>query len=318
MAKPFFYGGQAVLEGVMMRGQRHMSVAVRDPDGEIVLHTEPLDASIYNGRAVKWPLIRGVAMIWDMLGLGLRAMKFAANVQLRRQEVEVGNGGFGVMLAVSGVVALGIFFVTPLLLAGWVESRTGASVATTLVEGVIRIALLLGYIWLIAFLPDIRRVFAYHGAEHKTINAHEAGAALEPASIRAFSVANPRCGTGFLLIVMTLAVFVFSVADVATAAVFSDRLPLFARLPSRILLVPVIASISYEVMRWGAAHIGNRVVRTIFGPSLALQSLTTREPDEDQLAVAVAALNAVLVADGVVETVVEGAPAPVAAPVPVS
>src|SRR5207247_1973305 len=112
MAKPFFYGGQAVLEGVMMRGQRHMSVAVRDPDGEIVLHTEPLDASIYNGRAVKWPLIRGVAMIWDMLGLGLRAMKFAANVQLRRQEVEVGNGGFGVMLAVSGVVALGIFFVT--------------------------------------------------------------------------------------------------------------------------------------------------------------------------------------------------------------
>jgi uncharacterized protein YqhQ len=315
MAKPFFYGGQAVLEGVMMRGQRHMAVAVRDADGQIVLHEEPLHARIYSGRAVKWPFVRGVAMIWDMLGLGLRAMKFAANVQLKQQAVEVSSGGFGLILGLSLALAVAIFFITPLLLAGWFEAQTGTGMVTTLVEGVVRIALLLGYIRAIAFLPDIRRVFAYHGAEHKTINALEAGVPLEPATIARYSVANPRCGTGFLLIVMVLAVAVFSLADAALAAALQDRLPIFARLPSRILLVPLIAAVAYEVMRWGAAHMRNRFVRAIFRPTLALQSLTTREPDEDQIAVAVAALQAVLAADGV--------PAPAepelaaAAPVPV-
>jgi uncharacterized protein YqhQ len=253
-----------------------------------------------------------------MLGLGMKAMKFSANVQLRQQQQpEVGNGGFGAIIGVSLTIAIALFFVLPLALAGWFEEVSGASAATTLVEGVIRIALLLGYIRLIGFIPEIKRVFAYHGAEHKTINALEAGMPLEPAIIRRFGVANPRCGTGFLLIVMTLAVAMFTIVDAAMAAAIQDRLPLLARMPSRILLVPVIAAFAYEVMRWGAAHMRYRIVRTIFRPSLALQSLTTREPDEEMIGVAVAALNAVRVADGVVAaTEVEQKPelVPVAVP----
>jgi uncharacterized protein YqhQ len=286
----FNYGGQAVIEGVMMRGSKSMAVAVRQPDGEILIHTEPLNPRIYASPMNQWPFLRALPMLWDTLVLGMRTLMFSADVAMAEEEKVEFKGplAWGTMV-VAMAVAVAVFSVIPLLLVGLVDRYIASSVLSNLLEGIIRLLLLVGYMWAIGFMPDIQRVFAYHGAEHKTINAYEAGASLEPAVVKTFTTLHPRCGTGFLLIVAVVSILVFSLLG---------RPPMAWRILSRILLIPVIAGLGYEVMKAGAAHRHNRLVRWSLSPSLALQRLTTREPTLEMLEVAITALQRVLVEEG--------------------
>ena len=302
-SQPFNYGGQAVIEGVMMRGRSAMAVAVRHPSGEVVVHTEPLVSRVHRSVWAKRPFIRGVLMLWDTLSLGMKALVFSANVALEeddeknqtvKEQTETAakdafQGGvmWGTMI-LAMVFGIGLFFVSPLLLTRLVEHLLPNAAASVAVEGLIRIALFFGYVWLIGRLADVRRVFAYHGAEHKTINAYEAGEPLTPERVGKYSVAHPRCGTAFLLYVVVLSIFVFGLLG-------RPSLPL--RIATRIAFVPVIASVAYEVIRFSARRQGNRAVRTLLIPGLALQALTTREPDDSQVQVAIAALERVLEVD---------------------
>jgi uncharacterized protein YqhQ len=287
----FSYGGQAVIEGVMMRGARALSVAVRNPAGEIVIHTEELDPRIYGGRLARIPFLRGLTLLWDALGLGIKSLMFSAEVALEDEEDESAGKVFEGPLQWGTVVlslsmAIGLFFVLPAFVAGQLEIWLDLShVVSSILEGGIKLGLLIGYIWLIGFMPDIRRLYGYHGAEHKTINAYEAGSDLEPESVAQFSVQHPRCGTAFLLTVVVLSIFLF--------ALFPGlSIPL--RILSRILLLPVIVGISYEFIRFTARHQENAFIRFIIKPNLALQLLTTREPDLEMLAVAITAFERIL------------------------
>jgi len=282
------------MEGVMMRGQKSMAVAVRAPDGSVTVHEEPLTAKIYVHKWGGWPFIRGVRMLWDALGLGMRALMWSADVALAGEEgpgdIKFSGPVAWSTVAVSLAVAVGVFFLLPTLAAKWLTPLHAGGLAVSIVEGLIRLGLFLAYLWAIGFMPDIRRVFSYHGAEHKTINAYEAGAELRPEVVQRFSTAHTRCGTSFLLTVMIIAIVVFAPFQ------FSN---VFLRLFSRILLIPVVAGIAYEFMRFTAAHTDYGWVRAIIRPGLALQTLTTREPDLSMLECAIAALRPVLAADGV-------------------
>jgi len=288
----FHYGGQAVLEGVMMRGQKHMTVAVRAPGGEIVTHREPLSSRIYTSRWSKMPLIRGLLMLWDTLILGYRALTFSADVALQEEEDAEFSGGmmWGTLL-VSLLFVVLVFFLLPLFLVGLVDRFISSALLSTLIEGLIRLGLFVGYLAAIGLLPDIRRVFAYHGAEHKTVNAYEARVPLQPETVDAYSTAHMRCGTSFLLVVLVLFILITALMG---------RPALWMRLLSRIVLVPVVAGISYEWLRFTASHHEHPLVRLLAAPGLAVQRLSTREPSEDMLEVAIAALEDVLKADGVV------------------
>jgi uncharacterized protein YqhQ len=289
----FHYGGQAVIEGVMIRGRKSMAVAVRDPSGEIVLHSEPLSGGIYDSMWRKIPLVRGLLVLWDTLILGTRTLMYSANVALSEEEVEFSTPA--ILATVIFALAFGIiiFFVLPLLLVGFLDRFITSDLLSNLLEGLIRLGLLLLYLLLIGLVPDIRRVFAYHGAEHKTINAFENGVSLDAKGVTAQGTAHARCGTSFLLIVALLSVLVFA---------FLGRPPMVWRIISRVLLIPVIAGISYEFIKYAAAHSNNPLIKVLILPSMALQSLTTREPDEPMLEVAIAALKPVLASDGVTKT----------------
>ncbi len=288
-AGPFHYGGQAVIEGVMIRGQKAVSIAARRPDGELALHTEPLGA-IYTGRVREMPLLRGVLTLVETLVLGIRSLIYSTNVSLGEDEQQITPGMVWGMLAFALAFAVAIFFVLPLLLTTWLDAYISSSILSNAVEGVLRLSLFVLYVKAIGLLPDIRRLFAYHGAEHKTINAYEDGEAMEVSAVRKYSTSHARCGTAFLLIVFIIAFMVFALLG---------RPPLWLRIASRIVLIPVIAGIGYELMRFSAAHMANALVRVIFAPGLALQALTTGEPDEGQLEVALHALKGVLAADGI-------------------
>jgi len=287
LANSFYYGGQAVMEGVMMRGRRLVAVAVRRPEGDITLRLESL-GGLYTGPLRRIPFLRGIIVLWETLALGTRALLFSSNVALGEEEKEISRPVLWgtVMLALAFVIA--IIFVGPVLAMGRLESALDNERLAALVEGLIRLGVLLAYLYLIGLLPDIRRVFAYHGAEHKTINALEDGAPLEVETVRRYSTAHPRCGTSFLLVVVVISVLLF---------VLVGTPPLWQRLLSRVALVPVIAAISYEVIRLMGALQGNRLMRVLFRPNLWLQSLTTREPDDAQVEVAIYALREVLAAD---------------------
>ena len=292
----FNYGGQAVIEGVMMRGAKHAAVAVRNPQGEIVVHEEPLTAPIYTSAWGKLPFVRGLALLWDALGLGERALMWSANIALTEEEGGDQTASFqGPVawgtVAVSLAFGVGIFFLAPVLLTHLADRFLGTgSVASNLLEGIIRLTFFLVYVILIGRLPDIKRVFAYHGAEHKTINAYEAGADLTPQSVARFSLLHPRCGTGFLLVVMVISILVFGLLG---------QPPLIWRLVSRVALIPVIAGLAYEFIRFSAKrYTTNRLIRWLITPSLALQRLTTREPDHGMLEVAISSLKCVLRAEG--------------------
>lgn len=284
----------------MMRGRRAVAVAVRQPSGGILVHEELLTPRLYQNRLFRLPLLRGVLLLWDMLVLGTRMMAFAANVaagQITGEDGEsspvLGKGTLAVTLIISLAFAIGLFFLGPLALVGLVQRQIGAGFLALVLEGVVRLVILLGYLWLIGRMPSIQRVFGYHGAEHKAINAYEHGEPLDIAHVRAASKVHTRCGTGFLLVVMVVSIFVFALVG---------HPPLVLLFLSRVVLVPVVAAIAYELMRLGATYYRFRVVRWLVAPSLALQGLTTREPDDMQIECAISALERVLEKDGVLET----------------
>jgi uncharacterized protein YqhQ len=280
------YGGQAVIEGVMMRGTQSCAIAMRHPSKNIVIHTEPL-TGIYKSNIRKIPFLRGLIVLWDALGLGVRALTISANTQTGEDEKLEGPALYGA-LAVSLTFGVALFFLAPAALAQLSERVFGAASGTAhwwgnLLEGVLRLAILIGYVWLVGKIPEIRRVFAYHGAEHKTINAYEAGAELTPENVARFSVEHPRCGTAFLLTLVVISVLLFSLLG---------PLPLGLRLLSRVIFLPVAAGLAYEYIRWTARHLNSPLVRVLVKPNLALQRLTTREPSLDMLEVSIAAFNA--------------------------
>jgi uncharacterized protein YqhQ len=288
-------GGQAVLEGVMMRGVAHWAVAVRKPAAENAPEGTlgPIDVQTFElersaGRRRRWyrlPVVRGVAALVESLGIGLKALGIAANAQMPEGEEEISGGMWAGTVVVAIVFAIGLFFVVPVSLTSLVKHQLGSSLLFWLVEGCLRTAIFLGYLVLLSRLRDLRRVFEYHGAEHKVISCYEAGDELVPERAQRYSRLHPRCGTSFLLIVMILAIFVF--APIGLPAWWLLVL-------TRILGVPLIAGLSFEVIKWAGRNRRHRWVQAVMYPGLQLQRLTTREPDLDQLAVAIASLNAVL------------------------
>ncbi len=291
MPEDFHYGGQAVIEGVMMRGQRHLAMAVRCPNGEVVLTTRDLP-SVYTGRIRKIPFIRGVIVLVEALVLGIQVLIESANAALGEDNGKIsGPLLWGTLIASLGFT-VGLFFLAPMFLTRFIiDPHIGdSSILSNLVEGVIRIGIFVIYLALINLMPDIRDIFAYHGAEHKAVNAYEDKAPLEPGAVRKYSTAHVRCGTSFLFAVLIIAIIVFSLLG---------DLDLWLRIVSRIVLIPVIASLGYEFTRLSARFADNRLMRIFFSPGLLLQRLTTREPSDDKVEVAISALKGVIEADGV-------------------
>jgi len=271
------YGGQAVIEGVMMRGKNAFAVAMRAPDGRLVVHKESL-SKVYRSPIAKTPFLRGVILLWDALGLGMKALTLSANTQTGEDEQLEGPALY-LTLATSLAVGIGLFVLLPAGVGGLAEHYLGwQNLAHNLLEGLVRLLLLVGYIWAIGFMPDVKRLFGYHGAEHKTINAYEAGVDLTPANVVKFPLEHPRCGTAFMLTFVLLSVLVHSLLPEMT---------ILWRLASRVLLIPVIAGIAVEYIRWTANHLDSPLVRFLIKPNLALQSLTTREPDVSMMEVAI-------------------------------
>ncbi len=276
------YGGQAIIEGVMMRGRRAAAMAMRAPDGEIKIHTEPLSA-IYSSKLMRIPFLRGMIGLWDALVLGTRALTISANVQLDKDE-QLEGWGLYLSLAFSLVVGLAFFSLLPAGVGHLTQQYLHyGPIAANLAEGLVRLVILVGYIWAIGLMEDVRRLYQYHGAEHKTINAFEGEAPLTPKSVARFSLEHPRCGTAFLLDVVAISVVLFA---------FLGHQGLLWRLTSRVLLLPVVAGIAYEYLRWTADNMHKAAVRALVKPNLALQRLTTREPTHDILEVGIAAFNA--------------------------
>ncbi|NJN44378.1 MAG: DUF1385 domain-containing protein [Anaerolineae bacterium] len=283
------YGGQAVIEGVMMRGKSAFAIAMRDPEQKIVLHTEPL-TGIYKSRITKIPFLRGLVMLWDALGLGMRALTISANVQTGEDEKLEGPALY-LTIGLSLSFGVGLFFLLPAG-AGWLFERfpipgladsPALGWIGNLLEGIVRLILLILYIVAIGRLEDIKRVFGYHGAEHKTINAFEAGDELTPEIVARHSIEHPRCGTAFLLTLILLSVLIFTLLGPMSLA---------WRFTTRILLIPVLAALAYEYIRWTATRLDSPFVRWLIKPNLALQRLTTREPSREMLEVAIASFNA--------------------------
>ncbi len=299
-------GGQAVLEGVMMRGVSNWAVAVRKPTaeqlaegerspeeaalGEIEVTAFPLDSALKRHRLLRLPIVRGIVALGGSLAIGFRALEVSANAQLPPDETdgsaeEIPKGVWAGTVVVALAVAVVLFFLIPVGLTSLIKDQLGSSFLFWLIEGVLRTSIFLGYMLLLSRLRDLRRVFEYHGAEHKTISCFEAGMPLTPANAQRFSRLHPRCGTSFLLVVMIVAIFVF--APIGLPA-------WYWLVATRILGVPIIAGVSFELIKFAGRNRSRRWVRAVMWPGLKLQLLTTREPDLDELAVAIAALRAVL------------------------
>ncbi len=316
----FYYGGQAVMEGVMMRGRKSVAMAIRRPDGSNYLYEEALNPRLYQNRLFRLPFLRGMLLLWEMLVLGTRLMTLSANVAtgaidpgaptvesetpgIRQVDTsiagnspdvlpekpetppQIGGAALVFTLLISLGFAIAVFFLAPLLIAGLFSNQTGGGWLNLTIEGLIRLGLLIGYLYLIGRIPDIQRVFGYHGAEHKAINAMEHDQPLDIPHVRQASRVHTRCGTGFLLLVVVVSIVVFA---------FVGSPSILIKIISRVLLVPVVAGIAYELMRLGAANYRYRVVRWLLAPGLALQGLTTREPDDSMIECAIAALNRVI------------------------
>ena len=281
----FFYGGQAVIEGVMMRGPHHFAVAVRHPaTREIIIDRGELKAGMYTNPFWKLPFIRGLALMGETIHLGMKSLIWSVNVNAGANDIKIGRREISISVATSAIFGLLLFIVLPLVATGFAVHRSG-SFLFALVEGAIRVALILGYLALIGLIPDVRRVFQYHGAEHKTINAFESDWPVEVVEVRRASLLHPRCGTGFLIVVLVVSVLLFSLV-----ALLHPNWP--ELILSRLLGIPVIAGASVEAIRYMARHRSNPVVAVLLVPVLATQKLTTREPTDDMLEVAIASFNA--------------------------
>lgn len=284
------YGGQAVIEGVMIRGTRSMAIAVRRPDGSIAQRAEQL-RGLYTGSLRRVPLVRGIVVLWETLVLGFRALTWSAAVasddlDTQGEAQPLGAGALAVF-ALTMAAGLAVFFAGPVLATAWLSGRLPATVVV-LIEGAIRLALLVGYIWAIGRSAEIGRVYQYHGAEHMAIHAHEQGLELSVPAVRRFPKEHPRCGTSFLLTVAVVAVVVFALLGTP---------PLWWRIASRLVLIPLIAAVSYEAIRFAGFHLQRRLVRWLFAGNIALQHLTTRTPDDEQIQVAIASLQAAIAED---------------------
>jgi uncharacterized protein YqhQ len=286
-------GGQAVLEGVMMRSPGNWAVAVRTPGGTIAQVTRPIDSAMARHRLLRLPIVRGVVALGESLAIGFRALAISANYAAQEEgadsaeaEKELSRGALIFAFAIAIGFAVALFKVTPGLITEALPIQSGGWFV--IVEGLIRVTIFVLYLSLISLLPDLRRVFQYHGAEHKAINAYEAGEELDPETVQRYSLIHPRCGTAFLLWVMVIAVFVFA---------FFGKPAWYWLIVERIALLPFIAGLAYELIRFAGKH-QNRVVMTILAPGLWLQRLTTREPSLDQLEVSIRALREVLQLEG--------------------
>ena len=289
MARPFHYGGQAVFEGVMIRGREGVAISMRQPNGELNTVRQPL-ASIYKGRLREMPLIRGIIALVETLVLGTQSLLHSVQVATAEEVGEkIPTAVLWGTVAVSLALGVALFFMVPLFATRYlIDPYIDSNLLRNIFEGLIRIGIFIAYIKLIGLIPDIKRVFAYHGAEHKVVNAYEAGVPLDVESVKNYSTAHARCGTAFLFIVLIVAIFVFALVGQPT---------LWIRILSRIALIPVIAVISYEIMKFGANHAENPIVRVLLSPGLMLQSMTTREPDDSQIEAAISALNEVIEID---------------------
>ena len=287
----FSYGGQAVIEGVMIRGRSNFSLAVRRQDGNITHTHEPLNP-IFNGKVRRLPLLRGILTLVETLVLGVKALHQSASMAIADEQSQSGEEmpgwAVGVTLAVSLTLAVGIFFILPLLIVRLIDPLIASDLVSNIIEGLIRLIILVGYIWSIGFIKDIKRVFAYHGAEHMTVHTYEAGLPLKVENVRRFGTPHPRCGTAFLLTVVLVSIVVFA---------FLGRPDFEWRVLSRIVLIPVVAGISYEIIRFSGAHQTWLAAQALAWPGLVLQRLTTRQPDDQQIEVAITAMEAALAAD---------------------
>ena len=265
-----------------MRGKYAAAAAMRAPDGNITIHTEPLQG-IYKSQWMRLPFLRGIIGLWDALGLGMHFLTLSANLQSPEEEKKIEGGSFFATIGGSLLIAALIFFAGPAVIGQIAEKVFGVTSFTgNMLEGIIRLSAVIGYIWLVGRIPEIARVFAYHGAEHKTINAFEDNASLTPENVMRYSLEHPRCGTAFLLTLVVFSVIIFTLIG---------PLPIVARILSRILLLPFIAGLAYEYIRFTANYIDHPIVKVMIKPNLALQHLTTREPDQGMLEVAIAAFN---------------------------
>jgi len=288
VARPTNYGGQAVIEGVMIRGRRTVALACRKPDGGIYRYREALDSPLLTSKLARAPFVRGVFVLWESLRYGMRMLMRSADVQLAENEAKPSSAASSAFMFVGLAFALVLFIGVPYLATGLLRGAVSSTLALNVAEGLLRLALLLGYLIAISALPDIRRVFAYHGAEHMTIHAFEHGDPLDPQHVQPYPTAHPRCGTAFLLFVVVIAIVAFA---------FVPRVNLLVDLVVRLALVLPVASVSYEVLRLGAGHERNPLMRLAVAPGLLLQAITTRRPDEPMIEVAIASLEEALAGD---------------------
>ncbi len=303
VAEEHYYGGQAVLEGVMMRGREHWAIAVRQPDGEIYLEGHDIESVAKRYRVLRAPGLRGVIALGQALSIGIKALTIAANHSAEEEE-KLTPRQMAFSMTIALVIFVGVFIVFPAFLSNFARDRVESSILLNVAEGLFRVLLFLGYLWLIGRMKEIRRVFQYHGAEHKTIAAYEHDAELEPASVDRFSTLHVRCGTNFLLIVMILTILVFA---------FFGNPSLPWRIGSRVIAIPLIAGLAFELLRLGARYHRSRVMRALMTPGLWLQKITTKPPTDDQIEVAIASFQKVRGMEG---TAAEGAPAESPAPPP--
>ena len=285
----FNYGGQALIEGVLMRGRNAIAVAFRHPDGQIVWASESLRSGPHAWRLARAPFARGLIVLYETLIVGTRWLIRSANIQASAEGIELGRGSIALMLGLTLALGVGVFFLLPLFIATATTSSIQADWVQHTVEGLVRVGIFLGYLALIARAPDIRRVFEYHGAEHMTIHALEAGDPLTTDAVRKYPTAHPRCGTEFLVVVIALSIFAFGLVG-------RQSLPIMV--VSRLLLIPVIAAVGYEILRFGAKHRANPVVKVIMAPGILVQMITTKRPTDDQIEVAIVSMEQALEADG--------------------
>jgi uncharacterized protein YqhQ len=281
------YGGQAVIEGVMMRGPAHWAVAVRRPSGDIYVESHEIDSVVQRVPVLGKPFLRGIIVLGQSLAIGMRALQVGARESSEEQE-QLSKGQMGFSLAIAMALFIGIFILGPTLLFSWFQHRIGGGVLTNVLEGIFRVAIFVAYLFLIGRAKDIHRVFEYHGAEHKTIAAYEHDDPLDPEHVDRYSTVHVRCGTNFLIIVMIITVFVFTLFGTPG---------ILWRLGSRIIAIPLIAGISYEALRLGARYPDSLAMRIVMAPGKWLQKITTQPPARDQIEVAIASFNEVLRAE---------------------
>jgi uncharacterized protein YqhQ len=285
----FTYGGQALIEGVLMRGRDAIAVAFRSPAGGIVWAEERLDSGFHGSRWARVPGVRGLVVLYETLVIGTRWLVRSASLSVAEEGVELGKGALVVMLGVTLVAGIGVFFLLPLLIASVATAGVDNGLFQHIVEGFVRVVIFVGYLLVVGRAPDVRRVFQYHGAEHMTIHALEAGDPLTTEAVKRYPTAHPRCGTEFLVIVIALSIVAFSLVGQQSLVVMVG---------ARIVLIPVIAAVGYELLRLGGRHRANPIVRVVMYPGILVQMITTKPPSDDMIEVAIVSMEQAILADG--------------------